>query len=273
LAIESLKAILLGLVEGITEWLPISSTGHMILLDALLKLKVSDQFMELFLVLIQLGAVLAVVVLYFDRLVPFEFSPKLAWRPKTIQLWLKILAASVPAAIVGILWDDVFSALFYNPLCVSLALIVFGVLFIVIENKKRKQLPVLDDTDAMDYKTAVMLGLFQLIAAVFPGTSRSGAIIIGALLLGISRTAAAEFAFFMAIPAMAGGSLLRLMRVGLSFTGTEWSLLLIGTIAAFIVSVLTIRFLMQYIRNHDFTVFGWYRIVLGMLVLCCFAIK
>ena len=230
--IEILKAILFGIVEGITEWLPISSTGHMILLDELVKLNVSNNFREMFLVVIQLGAILAVVVLF----------------------------------------DDKIDELFYNYQTVAAMLIIFGVLFIVIENYNKKRKPVMNSIAEISWKAAVGVGLFQLIAAVFPGTSRSGATILGGILLGMSRTTAAEFTFFLAVPVMAGASLLKLVKFGLAFSASEAVILLVGMVVAFVVSILVIKFLMNYIRRNDFKVFGWYRIVLGVLVFLFFSI-
>lgn len=268
--IEILKAILFGIVEGITEWLPISSTGHMILLNEFVTLNVSEEFWEMFLVVIQLGAILAVVLLYWNKIFPFRFREKPVVQKDIFILWFKILVACIPAAVIGLAFDDVFDALFYNPWCVAIALIVFGIAFIVIENRNKHVTPAITELDQITYKTALMIGLFQLIAAVFPGTSRSGATIVGALLIGVSRTVAAEFTFFLAIPVMLGASLLKLVKFGFSFTGPEAVILLVGMFVAFIVSVIVIRFLMGYIKKHDFKVFGWYRIVLGIAVLAYF---
>lgn len=265
--IEILKAILFGIVEGITEWLPISSTGHMILLNEFVKLDVSPEFWEMFLVVIQLGAILAVVVLFWGKLFPFKFKQKPVVQKDIFGMWFKIIAACIPAAVVGVLFDEQLEAFFYNPVSVSIALIVFGVAFIVIENKNKELQPKVTELSQITYKTAMIIGLFQLIAAIFPGTSRSGATILGALLIGVSRTVAAEFTFFLAIPVMLGASLLKIVKFGLSFTGPEAVILLVGMAVAFIVSVIVIRFLMGYIKKHDFKVFGWYRIVLGILVL------
>ena len=265
--IEILKAILFGIVEGITEWLPISSTGHMILLNEFVTLNVSPEFWEMFLVVIQLGAILAVVVLYWGKLFPFNFKQKPVVQKDIFDMWFKIIVACIPAAVVGILFDEPLEALFYNPVSVSIALIVFGIAFIFIENKNKELKPGITELSQITYKTAMIIGLFQLIAAVFPGTSRSGATIVGALLIGVSRTVAAEFTFFLAIPVMLGASLLKLLKFGLSFSGAEAVILLVGLAVAFIVSVIVIRFLMGYIKKHDFKVFGWYRIVLGVLVL------
>ena len=277
-----IKSILFGIVEGITEWLPISSTGHMILLEEFVKMDVSESFWNLFLVVIQLGAIMAVVILYFDKIWPFALSKKEREGNGTgiksfikmdvMTLWFKILVACVPAAIVGILFDDALDALFYNSVCVSLALIVFGIAFIIIENKNQKSKAgsKINTLAEITYQTAAMIGVFQLIAAIFPGTSRSGATIVGALLIGVSRTVAAEFTFFLAIPVMFGASLLKILKFGLAFTMSELIILLVGMAVAFIVSVIVIRFLMGYIKKHDFKVFGWYRIVLGIVVLAYF---
>ena len=261
-----------------TEWLPISSTGHLILVDAFLKLDASDAFKEMFDVVIQLGAILAVVVIYWKNLWPFhkkETNPNpltktgfgACVQKNILQMWCKVLVACVPAAVVGLLFDDVFHALFYNPITVAIMLILFGVAFIVIERWQKTKQPRIHSIGGLDYKTVLLIGVFQLIAAVFPGTSRSGATIVGALLLGVSRTAAAEFTFYLAVPVMAGASLLKLVKFGFHFTGMEFAVLLVGMVSAFVVSIFIIRFLMDYIRKHDFTVFGWYRIVLGILVL------
>lgn len=262
---EILKAIILGIVEGITEWLPISSTGHMILVDEFIKMNVSPEFMEMFLVVIQLGAILAVVVIYWRRLIPTS--------KKTWIMWLKIIVACVPAAVIGLLFDDVFNALFYNYQTVAIMLIVFGILFIVIENRNKHANPKVLSIDDLTYKQALIIGFFQLIAAVFPGTSRSGATILGGLMIGVSRTVAAEFTFFLAIPVMFGASLLKLVKFGLSFTPSEAVLLLNGMIVAFLVSLAAIKFLMGYIKKHDFKVFGWYRIILGIIVLGYFGVQ
>ncbi len=278
--IEFLKAVLFGIVEGITEWLPISSTGHMILLDEFVKLDVSPEFWEMFLVVIQLGAILAVVLLFWNQIWPFgkKNNPDpagktgfLAWCKKDIwTLWFKIIAACLPAAVVGLLFDEFFEQLFYNGVCVAIALIVFGVGFIIIENKNAAAK--VNSLSGITYKTALIIGMFQLIAAIFPGTSRSGATILGALLIGVSRTVAAEFTFFLAIPVMLGASLLKMVKFGFSFSGNEVMILATGMITAFLVSVIVIKFLMGYIKKHDFKVFGWYRIVLGLLVLLYFGI-
>lgn len=270
--IEILKAILFGVVEGITEWLPISSTGHMILLNEFVTLNVSEEFWEMFLVVIQLGAILAVVLLFWKQIFPFHFREKPVVQKDIFVLWFKILVACIPAAVIGLAFDDVLDALFYNPWCVAIALIVFGIAFIVIENRNKKMTPKITEISQITYQVALMIGVFQLLAAVFPGTSRSGATIVGALLIGVSRTVAAEFTFFLAIPVMLGASLLKVVKFGFSFTGEELMILAVGMIVAFAVSVLVIRFLMGYIKKHDFKVFGWYRIVLGIAVLAWFAL-
>ena len=269
---EILKSILFGIIEGITEWLPISSTGHMILLNEFVTLDVRPEFWDMFLVVIQLGAILAVVLLFWNKIFPFRFKEKPVIQKDIFVLWFKILVACVPAAVIGLAFDDVLDALFYNPWCVAVALIVFGVAFIVIENRNKNAAPKITELHEITYQTAFMIGVFQLIAAVFPGTSRSGATIVGALLIGVSRTVAAEFTFFLAIPVMLGASLLKVVKFGFDFTGTEAAILLTGMVSAFIVSVIVIRFLMGYIKKHDFKVFGWYRIVLGAAVLLYFAV-
>ena len=265
--LELIKVIVLGIVEGITEWLPISSTGHMILVDEFLHLNVSDAFKEMFFVVIQLGAILAVVVLYWNKLNPFSFSEGVAIKKDTLSMWLKIIVSCIPAAIVGVLWDDELNTLFYNYQTVSIMLILFGILFILIENYNKGKEPKVTSISQITYQTALLIGLFQLIAAVFPGTSRSGATIVGAILIGVSRTTAAEFTFFLAVPVMLGASALKLFKFGLDFTGTEMMLLLVGMLVAFIVSILAIKFLIGYIKEHDFKVFGWYRVILGCSVL------
>ena len=271
--LEILKAILFGIVEGVTEWLPISSTGHMILLDEFVKLKASDAFMSMFLVVIQLGAILAVVCIYFKRLFPIaKKDGKLILEKSKISMWGKILVACIPAAIVGFLLDDLIEKLFYNWITVASALVIFGILFIVIENRNKNLKPKTISIDEMSYKTAFLIGLFQLIAAVFPGTSRSGATILGGLAVGVSRTVSAEFTFFLAVPVMFGASLLKIVKYGFDFTGNELLILLIGMVVAFAVSIVVIKFLMNYIKKHDFKIFGWYRIVLGVLVALYFLI-
>lgn len=271
--IEIIKALVLGIVEGITEWLPISSTGHMILVDEFLKLNVSEEFKSMFLVVIQLGAILAVVVLYFKKLIPLDVqNKKLHWKKDTLVMWLKIIVSCIPAAIVGVFLDDELEAVFYNWQTVSAALILFGILFIIIEKRNRGREPKINSINDISYKTAVIIGIFQLIAAVFPGTSRSGATIVGALLIGVSRSVAAEYTFFLAVPVMFGASALKLVKFGFDFTSQELVILFVGLVSAFVVSILAIKFLMSYIKKHDFTAFGWYRIVLGAAVILYFAL-
>ena len=245
----------------------------MILVDEFLKLNVSPEFMEMFLVVIQLGAILAVVILYWKKIFPFTFDNKgMHIEKDTFSMWFKIVVACLPAAVVGLLFDDQLNALFYNPTTVPIMLIVFGILFIVVENYNKGKRPTINSLADITYTTAIIIGIWQLIAAVFPGTSRSGATIVGALLIGVSRTVAAEFTFFLAIPVMFGASALKLLKFGFSFTGNELILLVVGLVVAFIVSVIAIKFLMTYIKKHDFKVFGWYRIVLGIIVLAYFYI-
>ncbi len=281
--IEFLKAVLFGIVEGITEWLPVSSTGHMILLDEFVKLDVSPEFWEMFLVVIQLGAILAVVILFWNQIWPFGKKNNrhpvakegfLSWCKKDIWLmWFKIVVACLPAAVVGLLFDEYFESLFYNGVCVAVALIVFGVGFLLIENKNKHRRARIRSLSEITFNTALIIGFFQLIAAIFPGTSRSGATILGALLIGVSRTVAAEFTFFLAIPVMLGASLLKVLKFDAVITGNEIMILVTGMVTAFVVSVIVIRFLMGYIKKHDFKVFGWYRIVLGAVVLLYFGLK
>ncbi|MCD8333057.1 MAG: undecaprenyl-diphosphate phosphatase [Clostridiales bacterium] len=271
--IEIWKAILFGIVEGITEWLPVSSTGHMILLDEFVTLDVSDAFWDLFLVVIQLGAILAVIAVYFRDLIPLKRDHGIRPDRAKCSMWLKIIVASIPAGVVGVLWDDVFTELFYNFRTVAVMLILVGIVFIVIENKGRGKEPSVRSIEEISYGQAFLIGIFQMIAAVFPGTSRSGSTIIGSLLLGISRTTAAQFTFFLAIPAMVGGSAIKLLKYDGAFQANELLLLAVGMAVAFLVSIAAIRFLMSYIRRHDFKVFGWYRIVLGAVVLVYFAMK
>ena len=270
--IELIKVFILGVVEGITEWLPISSTGHMILVDEFIKLDVSAEFLEMFLVVIQLGAILAVIFLYFDKLMPFDYRHGWKVKKDTFSMWFKIIFACLPAAVVGILFDDQLNELFYNPLTVAIALIVFGILFIFIENYNKGRSSKINSISEITYNTALIIGIFQLIAAIFPGTSRSGATIVGALLIGVSRTVAAEFTFFLAVPVMLGASLLKIVKFGFAFTSYELILLIFGMAVAFVVSMITIKFLMSYIKKHDFKVFGWYRSILGIIVLVYFMI-
>lgn len=280
--IEVIKAIIYGIVEGITEWLPISSTGHLLLVEQLMPFKdVSDNFFGMFDVVIQLGAILAVVVLFWKQIWPFALTKK-ERNGKTgaasflkmdiITLWFKILVACVPAAIIGLLFDEVFERLFYRYEWIAGALIVFGLAFIFIENWNKGKRPKITRLSEITYQVALLIGIFQLIAAIFPGTSRSGATIVGALLIGVSRTVAAEFTFFLAIPVMFGASLLKVIKFGLKFTSLELSLLIIGTVVSFLVSLFILRFLIGYIKKHDFKIFGWYRIILGIVVLIYFGI-
>lgn len=268
---EIIKAVLFGIVEGITEWLPVSSTGHMILLDEFVKLKGSADFVNVFLVVIQLGAIFAVVLQFWNQLFPFQFKDKN--RPviemDKVILWGKILLACIPAAVIGILFDDVFEAMFYHAVPVAIALIVFGIAFIVIERWNKGKRPRMKTVEDLTISAVLIIGVFQLIAAIFPGTSRSGATIVGALLIGVSRKAASEFTFFLAVPVMLGASLLKVLQYGFAFSGSELLVLAVGMITAFLVSIVVIRFLMDYIKKHDFQAFGWYRIVLGIIVLLC----
>lgn len=269
--LEALKVIILGIVEGITEWLPISSTGHLILVEEFVKLNFSQSYLDMFNVVIQLGAIMAVVVIYFHRLNPF--SPKKTEKQKkmTLQLWVKVVIASIPAGVVGVLFNDFIEEKFNNSYVVATMLIVVGVLFIVIENRHKGRKPQITKISQMGVPVLIWIGVFQMLAMI-PGTSRSGATIVGALALGVSRTAAADFTFFLAIPAMAGASLVKLRYFGFDFTGTELGLLLLGCVVSFVVSILAIKFLLKYIQNHDFKAFGYYRIVLGIIVFLYFGI-
>lgn len=280
--IEILKSILFGIVEGITEWLPISSTGHLILVEQFVKFtNVSPDFWNMFQVVIQFGAILAVVILYWNKIWPITKNKEkaisktglLSYFDKSIMsLWGKILVACIPAAVIGLLFDDIFEALFYNPTCIAIALIVFGIAFIVIENWNKGRKGQKEKNSQITYKDAIIIGIFQLLAAIFPGTSRSGATIIGGLLIGLSRPNAAEFTFYLAIPTMLGASLLKLVKFGFAFTGIELAILLVGMLVSFLVSIFVIKFLMDYIKKHDFKVFGYYRIILGLIVIAYFAI-
>lgn len=295
--IEYIKAIVIGIIQGITEWLPISSTGHMILADEFLKLNVSESFMRMFLVVIQFGSILAVVVLYFSRLNPFSikrqrefvakhekatFFAKL-WafiKPETFAMWLKVLVGIIPVGVIGVLFEDTIDSLFYNPLTVAIMLIVYGILFIVIENRNAKRKAKINNIDELDYKTALFIGLFQVLSLI-PGTSRSGATIVFALLLGVSRVTAAEFSFFMAVPTMLGASLVKMASYGVKqhnanlplFSGQELGILIVAMVTAFIVSIFAIRFLMKFIQKRDFKPFGYYRIALGVIVIIYFMVK
>ncbi len=293
--VEFIKAVILGIVEGITEWLPISSTGHMILVDEFIKLNVTDEFKEFFLVVIQLGAILAVVVLYWSKLWPFYIRPLSAKQKKVLSgkpvvtrgiltfverfcdkdkwiLWFKILFACIPTIVIALPFNDVIEKKFNNYVVVAIALIVYGVIFIIVEDYNKKRKPTCTSLENLSFKTAFLIGIFQVLSVV-PGTSRSGSTIIGGILVGTSRTVAAEFTFFLAIPVMFGASLLKLVKFGFVFTGTEIMILVTGVVVAFVVSILAIKFLMSYIKKHDFKAFGWYRIILGVLVLGYFAGK
>ncbi len=266
---EILKAVFLGIVEGITEWLPISSTGHMILVDEFIKLDVSPAFMEMFLVVIQLGAILAVVLIYFNKLNPFAPSKSTQEKKDTMSIWYKVVIGVIPAGVTGVLLDDWINEHLFNYQTVAIMLIVYGILFIIIENRNKNRKATTETFADLTYKTAFLIGVFQVLSLV-PGTSRSGATILGAILLGTSRFVAAEYSFFMSIPIMFGASLLKLKDFGFNFTGSEITILLTGMIVAFVVSIIAIKFLMKYIKNNDFKAFGWYRIVLGILVLAYF---
>lgn len=270
---EILKAVFFGIVEGITEWLPVSSTGHLILLDEFIKLNETEEFKSMFDVVIQLGAILAVVLLYWKKIFPFSFKEKPVIRKDIFTLWFKILTACVPAAVVGLLWDDVFEKYFYNGVTVSIALIVVGVLFIILESKNKNRKPRVNSLSEITYKDAFIIGIFQLVAAIFPGTSRSGSTIMGGLAIGVSRSVIAEFTFFLAVPVMLGASLLKMVKFGLGFTAAQAVILAVAMIVAFVVSVVVIKFLMGYIKKHDFKAFGYYRIILGIIVLIYFAVK
>lgn len=272
--LELLKAVLFGIVEGITEWLPISSTGHMILLDQLVKLKVSEEFYEMFQVVIQLGAILAVVLLFFHKLNPFSPKKSPKARNQTWQLWFKVIAAVIPSAVLGLLLDDWMDAHLYNYVVVAIALIVYGVAFLYLEQGNGRIAPRIKSVHAIDYKTALLIGAFQCLSLI-PGTSRSGSTILGAILLGVGRSAGAEFSFFLAIPTMVGASGLKLVKFllsGVSVTGLEIGVLLVGCLVSFLVSFLVIKALMDYVRNHSFRVLGIYRIILGIVVLIYFLI-
>ncbi len=290
---EIIKAIILGIIEGITEWLPISSTGHMILADEFIKLNMSEGFKEMFFVVVQLGAILAVILLYWNKLFPISFKKNKHAKPNTknnfksqnkfliflkenvhikkdtVSLWMKVLVAILPAALIGVPFDDKIDELFYNYTIVTATLIIYGVLFILLEKRNKTRKPLINNFDRLTYKTAAIIGIFQVLSLI-PGTSRSGATILGAILIGCSREIAAEFSFFLAIPIMFGASLLKVVKFGLAFTGPELTILLTGMIVAFAISILAIKFLVGYIKKNDFTAFGYYRIVLGLLVVVYF---
>lgn len=270
--LDFIKVVILGIVEGITEWLPVSSTGHLILAGDLLQPELSDAFMEMFNVVIQLGAIMAVVVLYFHKLNPFSPRKNRRQQMLTWQMWIKVVIASVPAAVVGLIFDDYLDAIFYKPFPVAVMLIVYGILFIIIENKNKDAVPQVTKISQLSVKMLLWIGVFQMLAMI-PGTSRSGATIIGALMIGVARETAAEFTFFLAIPVMFGASFLKLLKFGFHFTGQEFGLLMLGCIVSFGVSVIAIKFLMGYIKKHDFKVFGYYRIILGAVIIVSGIIK
>lgn len=263
---EIIKAIIYGIVEGITEWLPVSSTGHLIILNEFLPLKVSSDFWSVFEVVIQLGAIISVIFLYFSKLWPFSLKEKHFIKKETFSMWFKILVSCIPAAIIGLLFDEVFEKLFYNTLTVSIALISVGLLFIFIE-KINKRNATINSISEITYKSAFIIGLFQLVAAIFPGISRSGATILGALMIGVSRVTAAEYTFFLAIPVMLGASLLKIIKFGLTFTSLEITLLITGMVVSFVTSLFAIKLLIDYVKKHDFKIFGIYRIILGLILL------
>ena len=272
--IELIKVIFLGIVEGITEWLPISSTGHMLLVDEFIQMNITQEFKDMFLVVIQLGAILAVVILFWEKMWPFQrktaTQPAVRW--DTIQMWLKVVVACIPGAVVTILFDDYIEAHLHTPVVIAAALIVYGIAFILIENWNKKRTPKVNTLGEITYRTAFLIGLFQVLS-IIPGTSRSGSTIIGALLIGVSRVAAAEFTFFLAVPVMFGLSLFKLLQFGFAFTSAELVTLSVGSLVAFLVSLVVIKFLMGYIKKHDFKVFGWYRIALGAVVLLYFTLR
>lgn len=270
--IEILKVVFLGIVEGITEWLPISSTGHMLLVDEFITLDASDSFKDMFFVIIQLGAILAVVTIFWNKMWPFQMKDKTqsVFKKDTWSMWFKTVVACIPGAVVTLLFDDFIEAHLHTAVVISIALIFYGIAFIVIENWNKTRTPKVETLNDITYKTAFFIGMFQVLS-IIPGTSRSGATIIGALLLGVSRVAAAEFTFFLAVPVMFGLSALKLIKFGLSFTSAELAILIIGCVIAYLVSIVVIKFLMGYIKKHDFKIFGWYRIVLGVIVLLYFA--
>ncbi len=268
---EIIKAIVFGIVEGITEWLPISSTGHMILMNELVHLNMSDAFQEMFLVVIQLGAILAVIITFFKKLNPFSSNRNGNHKKETFQLWLKIFLACIPAGLIGFLFEDQIDKLFFNFKTVAATLIIYGILFILIERRNKTRNSSINELSQLNYAAAVMIGIFQMLSLI-PGTSRSGATILGAILIGTSRSVAAEFSFFLSIPIMLGASGLKLLKFGFSFSNIEIAVLFAGMITAFLVSAAAIKFLMGYIKKHDFTLFGYYRIFLGILVLLFFSL-
>lgn len=265
--IELLKSFILGVVQGITEWLPVSSTGHMLLVDEFLQLNFPKDFTDMFFVVIQFGSILAVLVLYFDKLNPFSSKKSAKEKRHTWQLWEKVIIACIPAGVIGILFDDLIHDLLYSPVVIAIALIVYGILFIVLESTRHR--PTTTSLQALSFRKAFCIGIFQMLSLI-PGTSRSGSTILGAVFLGCDRSVAAEFSFFLAIPVMLGASGLKMLKYGFAYTGAQIGVIIVGTVTAFIVSLFVIRFLMNYIRKHDFKVFGWYRIILGVLVLLYF---
>lgn len=271
--IEILKVVFLGIVEGVTEWLPISSTGHMLLVDEFIALNASTDFKEMFFVVIQLGAILAVVTIFWNKMWPFQLKDKTqpVMKKDTWSMWFKTVVACIPGAIVTILFDNYIEAHLHTAVVIAIALIFYGIAFIVIENWNKTRTPKVETLNDITYKTAFLIGMFQVLS-IIPGTSRSGATIIGALLIGVSRVAAAEFTFFLAVPVMFGLSALKMIKFGLSFTSAEFAILIIGCVVAYLVSIVVIKFLMSYIKKHDFKIFGWYRIVLGVIVLAYFAL-
>jgi len=267
---DIIKSVIIGIVEGITEWLPISSTGHIILTDRLIPLDASDAFKEMFNVVIQLGAIMAVVVLFFDKLWPFTSKNQGFIKKQSISLWTKVIVAVLPAAVIGIPFDDWFTAKFHNEWVISAMLILYGILFIVVESYNKNRISKVNTLSEISYKTALLIGAFQVLSLI-PGTSRSGATILGAILLGVSRTAAAEFSFYLAVPVMFGASLIKILKFGFNITGMEFVVLAVGMITAFIVSIIAIKFLLGYVKKRDFKFFGYYRIALGLLVLAYFS--
>lgn len=270
--LDLLYSVILGIIQGITEWLPISSTGHLLLAQEFLKMNTTKDFMDMFNVVIQFGSILAVIVLYFHKLNPFSKKKTLHEKSETLHLWVKVLIAAIPGAVIGFLFDDIITGYLYNPLTIAIALILYGILFIVLESRHKK--PQINTFPKMTYKVALLIGVFQVLAFI-PGTSRSGSTILGAVVLGCSRYVAAEFSFFLAIPMMLGASGYKVLKFILgngSFSASEWGILLIGTVVAFLVSLFAIKFLMNYIKKHDFKAFGWYRIALGVIVILYFAI-
>lgn len=276
--VEFLKVVIIGIIEGITEWLPVSSTGHMLLFDAFVPLKMTEEFKEMFFVVIQLGAIIAVVVMFWKKMFPFGLEnneingkKRLKISKSIIMMWIKVAVACVPSAVLGFFLDDILEKYFGNALTIAIMLILYGIAFILIENRNKNKRPKINDMRGIDYKTAIIIGAFQVLAMI-PGTSRSGATIVGALLIGVSRTTAAEFTFFLAVPTMLGASLLKLVKFGFDFGASEFFALIIGMVVAFVVSLFAVKFLMGYVKKHDFKLFGWYRIALGIIVIIVSAI-